>query len=52
MTDERRKYLKQVAEDYGVREDAVFTIAELLGPEEDYDGLLSAVDDLDSSYDL
>lgn len=42
----RIAYLKSVAEDYGVAEDAVFALADLLGPNEDFDGLISEVNEL------
>lgn len=41
----RTAYLKSVAEDYGVELDVVKVLAELLGPEEDFDGLISMVND-------
>lgn len=39
----RREYLKSLAEDYG---DAVYILAELLGPDEDFDGLVTDLEDL------
>jgi hypothetical protein len=45
MTDERRKYLFSLAEDYGVHPDIVFAVAELLGEEEDYDALIIELED-------
>ena len=39
----RREYLKSLAEDYG---DAVYILAELLGPEEHFDGLVTDLEDL------
>ena len=41
----RADYLKQLADDYGVEEQVVFQLAALLGPNEDFDGLVSEVDD-------
>lgn len=41
----RTAYLKSVAEDYGVELDVVKVLAELLGPDEDFDGLISMVND-------
>jgi hypothetical protein len=41
----RGEYLRQVAEDYGVPIRTVRTIADMLGPEEDFDGLLVSLPD-------
>lgn len=41
----RKNYLSHLSEDYGIPFDDVVEIAELLGPEEDFDGLLSSLDD-------
>lgn len=41
----RRDYLKCIADDYGLDESTVFALASLLGANEDFDGLLSALDD-------
>lgn len=43
--DTREDYLRAVAEDYGLDEELVVSIADLLGEEEDFDGLISAVQD-------
>ena len=45
MTRERREYLLGLADDYGVAEDVVFMLADLLGPNEDRDGLLTSRED-------
>lgn len=42
----RDEYLSMLAEDYGVLEESVRMVAALLGPEEDFDGLVAMVDDL------
>jgi hypothetical protein len=47
MTKQREEYLRTVAEDYGVSYDVVFALADILGEDEDYDGLLIALDDMD-----
>lgn len=45
--DDREDYLSCLAGDYGVSlEDVVRPLAELLGPGEDFDGLVSALNDL------
>jgi len=43
---DRDDYLTQLAEDYGVNPIMVFAAAEMYGPNEDFDGLISAIDDL------
>lgn len=47
--EDRNDYLQCVAEDYGVEEAIVRMMAYLLGPNEDFDGLISAISDLDES---
>lgn len=42
---DREDYLNSMAEDYGVPLDAVLTLAEVLGPDEDFDGLVSSLED-------
>jgi len=39
----RREYLESLAEDYP--RDAVFALASMLGPSEDFDGLVTALED-------
>ena len=48
----RDHYLRSLAEENGVDEDSVFAIANVYGPNEDFDGLVTAVADLadDFSY--
>ena len=41
----RKDYLEALAEDYGADRDAVFAVAELLGPSEDFDGLIVMIED-------
>lgn len=43
--ENREDYLKSLAEDYDVSLDAVHTLADMLGPDEDFDGLLSELED-------
>lgn len=43
---DREEYLRNLAEDYGVDESIVFAMADLLGPNEDFDGLVSAIQDM------
>lgn len=41
----RKDYLESLADDYGVDKDVVFAFAELLGPSEDFDGLIVMIED-------
>ena len=41
----RADYLKSLADDYGISLDAVHALAIILGPSEDFDGLVTAVQD-------
>ena len=43
MNEERRAYLEEVADDYGVDLFTVMALAEVLGESEDYDGLIEVV---------
>ena len=45
MSTERRRYLEGLADDFGVDEQVVFILADLLGPNEDRDGLVNALED-------
>ena len=42
---DRTDYLRSLADDNGVPIDAVMALADVLGPEEDFDGLVVAVED-------
>lgn len=44
---DRREYLKAMAEDYSVGLDVVNVLAATLGPNEDFDGLISALEDME-----
>ena len=48
----RKEYLIGIAEDYGMNRNDVFAIADLLGESEDYDGLLSMLDDYSNTLDF
>lgn len=41
----RRDYLLDLAEEYGVEPSTVFCMAHALGPSEDFDGLVTALED-------
>ena len=41
----RAKYLESLAEDYGISPVIVFSMADALGPNEDFDGLICELED-------
>lgn len=41
----RKEYLIGLADDYGVDQDEVFALASILGPSEDFDGLITSIED-------
>jgi hypothetical protein len=41
----RKDYLKCMSEDYGVPLETVYALADLLGKDEDFDGLISSLED-------
>jgi hypothetical protein len=41
----RTDYLKSLAEDYGMSLDTVYALASMLGPNEDFDGLITELED-------
>ncbi len=43
--DNREAYLKNLADTTGVPEEMVFAAADVLGPGEDFDGLVTALED-------
>ena len=43
--ESRREYLDDLADQYGVDPSNVYMMAELLGPNEDFDGLVTALED-------
>lgn len=42
---DRGEYIRQMAEDYDLMESVVWQLADLLGPDEDFDGLVVACQD-------
>ena len=42
---DRDDYLNCLSEDYGVSIESVYSLAEMLGENEDFDGLVSALED-------
>ena len=45
---DRDDYLTCLSEDYGVSIESVYSLAEMLGEHEDFDGLVSALEDIES----
>ena len=45
---DRDDYLTCLSEDYGVPIESVYSLAEMLGKNEDFDGLVSALEDAES----
>lgn len=43
--ESRKEYLESLADEYGVDIDIVLNIANLLGPSEDFDGLVTSIQD-------
>lgn len=43
----RRDYLMSLAEDYSISFLTVVSLADILGPNEDFDGLVSALEDIE-----
>lgn len=46
----RRHYIESLAESMGVDEEVALTMAAMLGPNEDFDGLVSMLDDIAEGY--
>ena len=46
----RREYLESLAEDFGLDTSTVFAVASILGASEDFDGLLSSLEDLEEDF--
>ena len=44
---DRQNYLNSVSDEYGVDINIVNSLADILGPDEDFDGLISILQDMD-----
>ncbi len=44
----RKDYLVNLAEEFGLDEDTVFTLASVLGKDEDFDGLVTSLEDIEA----
>jgi hypothetical protein len=42
----RRDYLENLADDYGINRETVFALAAMLGSSEDFDGLVTTLEDI------
>ncbi len=45
--ESREDYLQCMSEDYGVPIETVYSLADMLGENEDFDGLISALEDIE-----
>ena len=45
--ENRQNYLNSVSDEYGVDINIVNSLADILGPDEDFDGLISILQDMD-----
>lgn len=50
MTKERREYLQGLSDEYDIDLGVILPIAEILGENEDYDGLINALEDIEGGY--
>lgn len=48
--ENRKDYLKSVADEYGIDLGIVCLFADMLGPNEDFDGLISVIEDLVNNW--
>ena len=44
--ENRKDYLNSLADDFGVDRQTVYTLASMLGSSEDFDGLISSLEDM------
>lgn len=44
----RKEYLNSLADEYGIDKETVYTLAEILGENEDFDGLVTSLEEADS----
>lgn len=42
---DRKDYLQSLAKEYNLKENIVFQVARILGENEDFDGLINAIED-------
>ena len=46
----RREYLDSLSEDMGIDRDTVYALAGMLGPSEDFDGLITTLEDMEGDF--
>lgn len=46
----RRDYLDDLADNMGIDKSTVYALADLLGPSEDFDGLVTTLEDMAEGY--
>lgn len=46
----RKEYLIDLADNFGVDPSVVFALADMLGPSEDFDGLVTSLEDYSCGY--
>ena len=46
----RREYLDSLSEDMGIDRETVHMMAGLLGPSEDFDGLITTLEDMEGEF--
>ena len=49
--ENRKDYLQCMSEDYGVPLDVVYSLAQMLGKDEDFDGLIVALEDAEGMFE-
>ena len=49
--ENRKDYLKCLSEDYGVPLDVIYSLASMLGSNEDFDGLVNALEDAEGMFE-
>jgi hypothetical protein len=48
----RKDYLSSLADDFGAERSTIYTLAGLLGPNEDFDGLITSLEDYEMGDDF
>ena len=48
--ESRRDYMEHLADENGVELSHVLAMADMLGPDEDFDGLVTMVEDMNNDY--
>jgi len=49
--DNRKDYLRCMSEDYGIPLNVVYSLSSILGPNEDFDGLVNALEDAEGEFE-